>query len=139
MTDITEEVVVAVVSRVRSQVSDISNRIYFEPPQKVAFPYISYRFDVNDVPMKTTQGQEIIFTFSIFTQRENTSSSSAILSATRIAAKLYDALDKYNDMPLTVGETVCCNWDGFQRAIPEEDGRTVQMVTRFKIFATNTI
>ena len=138
MTDITEEVVIAVVNRVRSQISEIANRIYFEPPQKTAFPYISYRFDINDVPMKTTQGQEFIFTFSVFAQRES-NSSSAILSATRIAAKLYDAFDGYNDMSLSAGEVVCCNWDGFQNAIPEEDGRTVQMVTRFKIFATNSI
>ena len=137
MTDITEEVIVAVVDRVRDQVSDISNRIYFEPPQRTIFPYISYRFDINDVPMKTTQGQELIFTFSVFTQREG--NNSAILSATRIAAKLYDALEKYNDMVLTAGEVVCCNWDGFQTAIPEEDGKTVQMVSRFKIFATNSI
>jgi len=138
MTDITKEVIIAVVSRIRSQIAEISNRIYFEPQQKTAFPYISYRFDVNDVPMKTVQGQEFIFTFSVFTQRESLSSS-AIESASEITSKLYDAFDKNNDLTLTQGEVVCCNWDGFQRAIPEEDGRTVQMVTRFKIFATNSI
>ena len=137
MTDITKEVVVAVVSRIRSEITEISDRIYFEPPQKTAFPYISYRFDVNDVPMKTTQGQDFIFTFSVFAQRES-ASSSAILTATQITAKLYDAFDKHN-LSLTAGHVVCCQWDGFQTAIPEEDGRTIQMVTRFKIFATNNV
>ena len=133
MTDITQEVIEAVVARVKSQVSDVSNRVFFEPPQKTQFPYIRFAFSVSDILMKDGNGQEFQFTFSTYTQR---GAVGALTAATAIAKKIYDALDKY-DLTLAVGNAFCCHWDGLSTAFTEEDNRTIQYVSRYKILTTN--
>jgi len=134
MSTVTESVIKAVVSRVKSQVSDISNKIFFEPPQKTDFPYMQFTFTVADIPIKDANAQSFQVTFNTFCQR---TSDAALVSATRINKKLYDAFDNYA-LTLDTGHAFASHWDGLETYFPEEDGRTVQGVMRFKIMTTNS-
>lgn len=133
MTDITEYVINAVVTRVKSEVSDVSNRVYFEPPQKTIFPYIQFNFNVEALPIKDLDALNYTITFNTYAQR---GSNGALLEATRIAKKIYDALDGYNLSP-SQGSVYSCKYDGFSTAFTAEDGRTVVHVSRFKILTIN--
>lgn len=133
MTDITEYVINAVVTRVKSEVSEVSNRVYFEPPQKTIFPYIQFNFNVEALPIKDLDALNYTITFNTYAQR---GSNGALLEATRIAKKIYDALDGYNLSP-SQGSVYSCKYDGFSTAFTAEDGRTVVHVSRFKILTTN--
>lgn len=133
MTDITEYVINAVVQRVKGEVSDVTNRVYFEPPQKTVFPYIQFNFTVEALPIKDLDALNYIITFNTYAQR---GSDGALVSATRIAKKIYDALNDYN-LSLSQGSAYSCTHDGFSTAFTAEDGRTVVHVSRFKILTTN--
>jgi hypothetical protein len=133
MTDITENVITALVNRVKSQVTDVSNRVYFEPPQKTIFPFINFNFTVESLPVKDIDALNFIVTFNVFTQRGVTG---ALNKATQIAKKIYDALNNYN-LTLSLGNCYVCVYDGFSTAFTVEDGRTINHVSRFKILTTN--
>jgi hypothetical protein len=133
MTDITESVITSLITRVKSQVTDVSNRVYFEPPQKTIFPFINYSFTVEALPTKDIDALNFIVTFSVFAQR---GSSGALNKAVQIAKQIYDALEGY-DLTLSVGNCYSCRYDGFSTAFTVEDGRTVNHVSRFKILTTN--
>jgi hypothetical protein len=133
MTDITENVIDALITRVKSQVSDVSNRVYFEPPQKAIFPFINFNFTVESLPIKGIDALNFTVTFNVFAQR---GASGALVQATRIAKKIYDALNDYV-LTLSLGECYSCNYDGFSTAFTLEDGRTINHVSRFKILTTN--
>lgn len=133
MTDITEYVINAVVQRVKSEVSDVVNRVYFEPPQKTVFPYIQFNFNVEALPIKDLDALNYIITFNTYAQRGD---DGALLSATRIGKKIYDSLNDYN-LLLSQGSAYSCTHDGFSTAFTAEDGRTVVHVSRFKILTTN--
>jgi hypothetical protein len=133
MTDITENVITALVNRVKSQVTQVINRVYFEPPQKTIFPFINFNFTVESLPIKDIEALNFVVTFNVFAQRGE---NGALVEATRIAKSIYDALELY-DLPLSVGNCYSCRYDGFSTAFTVEDGRTVNHVSRFKILTTN--
>lgn len=133
MTDITEYVLNAVVARLKSQVSDVSNRIYFEPPQNTIFPYIQYNYSVESLPIKDLDALNYIITLNVYAQR---GAGSALLTVTRIAKKVYDALNRYN-LILSQGTAYSCRHDGLSTPFSAEDGRTMVHVSRFKILTTN--
>lgn len=133
MTDITEQVINAVVFRVKNQVSDVSNRVFFEPPQGTIFPYVQFNFNVEALPVKDLDALNYTITFNAYSQRAN---SGALLEATKIGKKIYDALNNYS-MPLSLGGAYYCGYDGFSTAFTAEDGRTIVHVSRFKILTIN--
>lgn len=133
MTDITSDVIDSVVARLQEVATLVSNRVYFEAPQVPTFPFISYKFTSQDIEMKDGNGAEYQFTFSIFAQRKTTS---ALAQCLRIAKDIYEGFDQYN-LPLDNGNAFCCHWDGLTSAFTEEDGRTIQYVTRYRILTTN--
>lgn len=134
MTDITEYVVKGIVSRVQAQVADVSGRVYSFTPQNAQFPFISFEFITNNIPTKGVDFLDVAITFHIFCQRGTKSAVDACLD---IARALHDALDGYNTMALDTGDTCLVTFDGFQQGIPEDDGKTYQIVTRYKILASN--
>lgn len=134
MADITEKVLTAVISRLKDQVSDISDRVYFEVPQNTMFPFVAYNFTVRDIAYKDLTAQEFEITFSVYTQRSD--ASSALLQSTRIASKIHNTFDNY-DLTVSDANVFGCFWSGLNAAFTEEDGRTVQHVTRIKIMTTN--
>ncbi len=133
MTDITENVITALVARVKSQITDVNNRVYFEPPQKTIFPFINFTFTVESLPTKDIDTLNFIATFNVFAQR---GTNGALVEATRIAKKIYDALENH-DLQLSSGVAYSCRYDSFSTAFTIEDGRTVSHVSRFKILTTN--
>lgn len=133
MSDITNDVVDSVVARAKEVATCVSNRVYFEPPQRPTFPFISFKFTSNDIEMKTGNGAEYQFTFSIYAQKRATS---ALAQCMFIAKALYEGFDKYS-LPLSGGNAFCCHWDGLSAPFTEEDDRTIQYVTRYKILTTN--
>lgn len=133
MTDITEFVINALVQRVKNEVSDVINRVYFEPPQKTIFPYIQFNFTVDNLKIKDRDALNYTVTFNTYTQR---GANGALLEATRIGKKIYDALNDYN-LSLLQGTVYSCTYDGFSTTFTAEDGRTVVHVSRFKILTIN--
>jgi hypothetical protein len=133
MTDITEQVISSIVARLKTQVSDVNNRVFFEPPQKTVFPYIQFNFNVEALPVKDLDALNYTITFNVYSQR---SATGALLEATRIGKKIYDALNNYS-LSLSQGNAYYCGYDGFSTAYTAEDGRTISHVSRFKILTIN--
>ena len=134
MTDITKEVIEAVISRVQSQVTDLNNRVYTMVPQNIVFPYARVLFTVNKMDNKTADMQEIILTFHIYAQSNNVAGSPTQLL--NMAKSLYNAINHYN-FTFSLGNCVLSEFAGFQTILDEEDGKTAQLITRYKIIASN--
>lgn len=132
MSDITESVINAVVQRVKSQVTDVSNRVYFEPPQNTVFPFIQFNFSVDALPIKDIDAHNYTITFNTYVQRGG---SGALLVATRIGKKIYDALNNY-DISIVTGDAYACFFDNLATAFTAEDG-VVVYVSRYKVLTTN--
>lgn len=133
MTDISEQVIGAVVARVRSQVTGVSDRVYFDPPQKTVFPYIEFNFSYDALPVKGVDALNYTITFNAYAQR---GAVGALLGATRLGQDIFDALNRH-DLQLSQGDCYSCRYDNLSTAFEAEDGRTIVHTSRFKILTTN--
>lgn len=134
MTDITEEIIEGVIGQLKTDVTAVSNRIYSFTPQKATFPYISFNWRVEHIPTKGTDFFTVYLTFSVFTQR---GSVSAVTAGTRIINAIHDSIDGNNSLSLETGETCLISFDGGQVGIPEDDGKTYQITSRYKVLASH--
>lgn len=132
MADITADVLDSVIARINDTVPTIANKIYFEPPQNVTFPFMKFGYTSTDLNIRGNNAA-YTFTFSIFTQ---TTATSALQQGLAIAESLYNALHGHR-LSLTSGFAFSTRWDGFAQAAPEGDGKTVQYIVRYKILTTN--
>lgn len=133
MTDITEYVINAVVARLKSEVTEVSNRVYFAPPQKTIFPYVQFGFTIDALPIKGLDALNYTITINTYAQR---GTDGALAEATRIGRSIFGALNNYA-LSLSSGLVYSCTYDNFSTAFVVEDGRTVNHVSRFKILTTS--
>lgn len=134
MTDITEYALQSFRSRIVDQVSDLSSRVYTNPPQKASFPYVYIEWICNDIEVKGYDMQEWFFTCHIYAQRGTKSAIDACLDLKR---EMHNALNNYNDLVLSIGNTVSLTYEG-ATPIPEDDGKTYHIAVRYKLIASNS-
>ena len=63
MTDITEEIIEGVIGQIKTDVTEVTNRIYSYPPQNATFPFISFDWLINNIPAKNIDLFETFITF----------------------------------------------------------------------------
>ena len=134
MTDITRDIIKAVISRVRAAVPAVSNRVYVFPPQGLQFPYIGMSTLANDLGAKEIDHFEMIITFHIFAQNDT---DSAVEQCQDIGKLIFDDLNDTPSLTLDDGDFVAAHFDGFQQLLPEDEGKTCQMVARYKFLASD--
>lgn len=129
---ILDELQQSIYDRLSSEVSGMRG-IYTNVPQDpeseddAAFPYIAIN-PINTTPTDTKDDNGIValIDVNVFTRSNSAKSDRALLTP------IYDALQKYSDLPVTGANVIDCRYDGGTDFM-ESDGKTKQYSLTFRV------